>query len=114
MSTIPYTRYPGLSPLFLDFLEGLPRFYPDPPTLDAAEARARQILAAGRPPRIPASAYRFRGAESAKWAEELAAGRAVVVQTGQQVGLFTGPLFTLMKALDAIQIARELRRRGVP
>jgi bacillithiol synthase len=114
MSTIPYDRYPGLSPLFLDFLKGLPRFYPDPPTLDAAEARARQILAAAPPPRLPASAYRLRGAEAAQWAEELAAGRAVAVQTGQQVGLFTGPLFTLMKALDAIRIARELRGRGVP
>jgi uncharacterized protein YllA (UPF0747 family) len=63
---------------------------------------------------VPASAYRCRGAESARFAEELAAGRAIAVQTGHQVGLFTGPLFTLVKALDAVQIARELRRRGVP
>ena len=28
-------------------------------------------------------------------AEELAAGRAVAVSAGHQVGLFTGPLFTL-------------------
>jgi uncharacterized protein YllA (UPF0747 family) len=111
---IPYSRYPGLSPLFLDFLKGLPRFYPDPPTLDACERRAREILAAPPTPRIPASAYRCRGAEAARLAEELAAGRAVAVQTGHQVGLFTGPLFTLMKALDAVHIARELRRRGVP
>ena len=34
--------------------------------------------------------------------------------TGHQVGLFTGPLFTLMKAFDAVHIARELRARGVP
>ena len=93
---IPYSRYPGLSPLFLDFLKGLPRFYPDPPTLDACERRAREILAAPPTPRIPASAYRCRGAEAARLAEELAAGRAVAVQTGHQVGLFTGPLFTLM------------------
>ncbi|HEY4230893.1 MAG TPA: bacillithiol biosynthesis BshC [Thermoanaerobaculia bacterium] len=117
MSTIPFDRYPNLSPLFLDFLKGLPRFFPDPPTLDAAEARARQILETPRPPRVPASAYRFRGGasgESARLAGEIAAGRAVAVQTGHQVGLFTGPLFTLMKALDAVHVARELRRRGVP
>ncbi len=117
MGLIPFDRYPGLSPLFLDFLKGLPRFYPDPPTLEAAEARARQILAAPRPPRVPASAYRFRGGaggESARLAEEIAKGRAVAVQTGHQVGLFTGPLFTLMKALDALHFAGELRRRGVP
>jgi uncharacterized protein YllA (UPF0747 family) len=119
MGLIPYDRYPGLSPLFLEFLKGLPQFFPDPPTLDAAEARARQILEAARrqPARVPASAYRFRGGpdgESARLAEEIAAGRAVAVQTGHQVGLFTGPLFTLMKALDAVHLARELRRRGVP
>ena len=47
-------------------------------------------------------------------AEDLAAGRAVAVSAGHQVGLFTGPAFTLMKALDAIRIAGELSRRGVP
>ena len=117
MGLIPFDRYPGLSPLFLDFLKGLPRFFPDPPTLDAAEARARQILEAPRPSRVPVSAYRFRGGaggESARLAGEIAAGRAVAVQTGHQVGLFTGPVFTLMKALDAVHFARELRRRGVP
>ncbi len=46
-------------------------------------------------------------------AEALVAGRAVAVGTGHQVGLFTGPLFTLVKAFDAIRIARELSRRGV-
>jgi bacillithiol synthase len=117
MSSIPFDRYPNLSPLFLDFLAGLPRFFPDPPTLDAAEARARQILETPRPPRVPLTAYRYRGGaggESARLAQEIAAGRAVAVQTGHQVGLFTGPLFTLMKALDALHVARELRRRGVP
>src|SRR5262249_59672493 len=81
MGLIPYARYPALSPLFLDFLKGLPRFYPDPPTLDAAEARARQILAAAPPPRIPPSAYRLLGPPSTKSAGELAAGRAGPVQT---------------------------------
>ncbi|MEP6993376.1 MAG: bacillithiol biosynthesis BshC [Acidobacteriota bacterium] len=111
---IPYARYPGLAPLFLDFLKGLPRFFPDPPTLDACAARGRELLAAGRPARIPASAFRARGAESERWAQELAAGRAVAVSTGHQVGLFTGPLFTLMKALDAVHYARELTERGIP
>lgn len=111
---IPYAKYPGLPPLFLDFLKGLPEFYPDPPTLDAAVARGRELLQAKARPRFPPSAFRLRGDESARLAGELAAGRAVAVSTGHQVGLFTGPLFTLMKAFDAIHVARELSRRGVP
>jgi bacillithiol synthase len=111
---IPYAKYPGLSPLFLEFLAGAPQLYPDPPTVDAAAERGRQILAGGRRPRVPASAFRCRGPEAAAMAEELSAGRAVAVSTGHQVGLFTGPLFTLVKAFDAIQLARAVRERGVP
>ncbi len=111
---IPYAKYPGLSPLFLEFLAGAPSLYPDPPTLEAGAERGRQLLAAGRRARIPASAFRCRGPEARSMAEDLAAGRAVAVSAGHQVGLFTGPLFTLMKAFDAIHLARELSRRGVP
>jgi bacillithiol biosynthesis cysteine-adding enzyme BshC len=111
---IPYARYPGLSPLFHDFLAGLPEFYPDPPTLDAAAERGRKLLTEGARARVPASAFRHRGGEAVRMAEDLAAGRAVAVSTGQQVGVFTGPAFTLMKALDTIHIAAELRKRGVP
>jgi uncharacterized protein YllA (UPF0747 family) len=111
---IPFSKYPGLSPLFHDFLAGLPEFFPDPPTLDAAAERGRKLLSAGARARVPASAFRHRGGEAARMAEDVAAGRAIVVSAGHQVGLFTGPAFTLMKALDAVAIASELSRRGVP
>ncbi len=111
---IPFTKYPGLSPLFLDYLHGLPEFYPDPPTLEAAAERGRDLLSAGARPRFPPSALRFRGDAARRLAEEFCAGRAVAVSAGHQVGLFTGPLFTLVKAFDAIHLARELTRRGVP
>lgn len=111
-SLIPFERYPGLSPLFHDFLCGLPEYYPDRPTLEAAAARGRDRL--GQAARLPASAFRYRESAAASMAEDLARGRAVAVVAGHQVGLFTGPLFTLLKAFDAIRVARQLRGRGVP
>jgi uncharacterized protein YllA (UPF0747 family) len=47
--------------------------------------------------------------------DRLAAGEVLVVTTGQQPGLFTGPLYTVYKALSAIALARRLEReRRVP
>ena len=109
--TIPFDRYPGLAPLFRDFLQGLPEFFPDPPTIEAAAARGRRLL--GTPTRVPAEAFRGRLPEAEAMARDLAAGRAVAVLAGHQVGLFTGPLFTITKAFDAIRAARQLREAGV-
>jgi uncharacterized protein YllA (UPF0747 family) len=47
--------------------------------------------------------------------DRLGAGEVLVVTTGQQPGLFTGPLFTVYKALTAVVLARKLEReRRVP
>jgi len=47
--------------------------------------------------------------------DRLAAGEVLVVTTGQQPGLFTGPLYTVHKALSAIALAARLEReRRVP
>jgi bacillithiol biosynthesis cysteine-adding enzyme BshC len=58
-----------------------------------------------------------RGAptEARERAALLANPKAVVIATGQQAGAFGGPLFTLLKAVSAIQLAAKVtREHGVP
>lgn len=53
--------------------------------------------------------------EAAARLERVAAAGGVVVTTGQQPGLFGGPLYTLLKAVSALALADRLEREtGVP
>ena len=47
--------------------------------------------------------------------DRLAAGEVLAITTGQQPALFTGPLYTVYKALSAVALARRIEReRGMP
>jgi bacillithiol synthase len=55
-------------------------------------------------------AARGAPAKAQEAAARLADPRAVVITTGQQAGVFGGPLFTLLKAITAIQLATKISR----
>jgi bacillithiol biosynthesis cysteine-adding enzyme BshC len=68
-----------------------------------ADAVAAQLTRRNAPPAAHAAAALLRQPAS------------VAIVTGQQAGLFGGPLYTLLKAVTSIQLARKIsREHGVP
>ncbi len=114
----PLSAVPGLSRLFLDYAAGLaPEFYPVAPAGDGwmlagpVAVIPREGLAAILEAQNHAA---HAGPAAIANIGKLRYGARAVV-TGQQVGLFGGPLYTLHKAATAIRLAQQATEKtGVP
>ena len=124
VESIPFDQIPQQSRLFLDYLRdpiALRRFYPEAVRhhYDLTERRER-VLASYRTDRSKLCDALERinrnwGAsdKTLSFINSLRDADCIAVVSGQQAGLFGGPLYTIYKALSAVKLADCLSQRGV-
>jgi bacillithiol biosynthesis cysteine-adding enzyme BshC len=123
VETLSFDRIPHQSRLFLDYLRdptALRRFYPSAVRFhhELAE-RAPEVLATHKTNRrelcdaLEAMNRSWgAGRETLENIARLRQTDCLAVVSGQQAGLFTGPLYTIYKALSAVKLAGCLTQRG--
>jgi bacillithiol biosynthesis cysteine-adding enzyme BshC len=119
---LPFTQIPHTTRLFTDFLSyspGVRPFFPNSPHFSewiSSQASALQYDSARRQ-RVSSILERQNKSWDAS-PQTLAnlsrlRGGAAAIVTGQQVGLFGGPMFSVYKALTAVKLAEEATAAGV-
>jgi bacillithiol biosynthesis cysteine-adding enzyme BshC len=123
VETLSFDRIPHQSQLFLDYLRdpiALREFYPSAVRFHhELQARAPEVLAAHQTDRNTLcdalqdlNAAWGAGEETLKNIQLLRDPDCVAVVSGQQAGLFSGPLYTIYKALSAVKLAGCLLQRN--
>jgi bacillithiol biosynthesis cysteine-adding enzyme BshC len=120
--SLPFHRLPHQPGVFLKYVDSsadvLP-FFRHPPTLEGIhlavdDARLRPFPRRELAEILRSQNQRFGGGHPVRQAiEELEKPDSVAILTGQQVGLFAGPLLTIYKALTALRLSDDLRRDGI-
>jgi bacillithiol synthase len=120
-SYIPAAELPGATTLYATFLDNFSRvseFYAHPPSLSGIEQAAKDVRLEDSVRRGVVEVLReqnlaFGGDEHTFRNLDRLRDGAVAVVTGQQVGLFGGPSYSVYKALTAVHLARELTGKGI-
>ncbi len=123
--SVPFSAIPGQSKLFLDHLSGAEQvraFYPHLSSrVEEVGLFAEEVLQNYRTDRgavcdaLRAFNQKINAPrETFDSIEILSTPDTVAVLTGQQAGLFTGPIYTIYKAVSAIAAAKRLTESGRP
>jgi bacillithiol synthase len=120
---ISYRHIPRQSKLFLDYLDQTPaamRFYHHPPDIESLVDLAGSRLGEWPFPRKEIASILRRqnesyggNSETLRRIDELEKPDSVAILTGQQVGLFTGPIYTIYKALTTVRLSEALIKLGI-
>lgn len=123
VETLPFEKIPHQSRLFLDYLKdpvALRRFYPSAVRFHHELAqRVPEVLGSYKVDRnkvsdaLEAMNQRWGAGEATlDNIRLLREADCIAVVSGQQAGLFTGPLYTIYKAIAAVKLAGCLRQRN--